>query len=82
MKAKKIHGTNINANDVESQSQAKQIKKYLLDGGKLTFLEALKMFDCARLQARICDLRKEGLQIKTDMILLPNGKRVGQYYIR
>lgn len=80
MRTKKLHGTNINPNEVSSQSQCKQIKAYLMKGGKLTFLDALKMFDCARLQARICDLRKDGMNIKTDMDTLPNGKRVAQYY--
>lgn len=82
MNTKKLNGTNINPNEVESQSQAKQIKKYLLQGGKLTFLDALKMFNCARLQARICDLRKQGMDIVTEMIVLPNGKRVAEYSLK
>lgn len=77
-----MNSENINLNEEQSESQMKQIKAYLLNGGKLTFLSALQKFNCARLQARICDLRKQGMDIVTEMIVLPNGKRVAEYSLK
>ena len=44
-------------------SQEKQILEYLLAGNTLTPIEALNMFGCFRLGARICDLRQRGYDI-------------------
>ena len=73
---------NDNPNEVSSLSQKQQIKNWLLQGKSLTFLQALGMFQCARLQARISELRDEGLNIETEMILTDNGKRIAKYYIK
>ena len=77
-----MNSENINLNEKQSESQMKQIKAFLLGGGKLTFLSALQMFNCARLQARIFDLRSEGMDIVTETIVLPNGKRVAEYSLK
>lgn len=77
-----MNSENINLNEEQSESQMKQIKAFLLNGGKITFLSALQMFGCARLQARIFDLRSEGMDIVTEMIVLPNGKRVAEYSLK
>ena len=77
-----MNSENINLNEEQSESQMKQIKAFLLGGGKLTFLSALQMFNCARLQARIFDLRSEGMDIVTETIVLPNGKRVAEYSLK
>ncbi len=45
-------------------SQKEKIKQYLLTGKELTPLEALKMFGCFRLGARVWDLKKEGYKIE------------------
>jgi hypothetical protein len=51
-------------NDFESQN--KLIKNYLEKGNSLTSLQALNLFGCLRLGARIHDLRHNlGLSIKT-----------------
>ena len=65
--------------DLESQS--KMILDYLSQGKKLTSLEALKLFGCWRLGARIFDLKDKGHNIQTEMIKLSNGKRVAQYHL-
>ena len=44
-------------------SQARQILAYLQQGKEITPLEALRIFGCLRLAARIYDLRKEGVHI-------------------
>ena len=60
-------------------SQSAAILKYLKEGNSITPLEALEMFGCLRLGARIQDLEAEGYTIDSKMIDLPNGKRVAQY---
>ena len=75
---------NINDNLQTSESQNRQILAYLKNGGRITSLEALKMFGCMRLASRINDLRNlyPELTILTERVLTPNSnKRVAQYYI-
>ena len=48
-----------------SQSQSKRILEYLKGGGSLSSLEALRMFGCGRLAARISDLKKQGYNFNT-----------------
>ena len=75
---------NINDNLQTSESQNKQILAYMRNGGRITSLEALRMFCCMRLASRINDLRKRypEIIIKTERVLIPdNNKRVAQYYI-
>jgi len=61
-------------------SQEKQIRDYLFTGKSLTPLEALTLFGCFRLSARIFNLIGYGVPIESKMIEL-NGKRVAQYTI-
>ena len=58
--------------------QADLILEYLQRGHSLTPLEALKLFGCFRLGARIWDLKK-AYQIKKTMVEVGKGKRVAQY---
>lgn len=64
-------------NTIESQRIA--VWKHL-QVSEITPLEALIMYGCFRLGARIYELRKEGKKIKTEMIDI-NGKRVARYSI-
>jgi hypothetical protein len=65
------------------ESHCKQIRKALESGKKLTGMDALYMFGCWRLPARINDLKKSGVRIApTEMIeIISEGKkkRVGRY---
>lgn len=54
-----IMATNINDNETRSASQTKQILAYLQSGNSITPLEALNLFGCMRLQARIYDIERE-----------------------
>ena len=49
-------------------SQRELILAPLITGGRLTPARALWLFGCFRLAARICELRRRGHDIKTDMI--------------
>ena len=60
------------------KSQNTQILNYLSKGKVLTPIEALHMFGCFRLAARIADLRKQGHMIFTD-IVKKNDKKFAGY---
>jgi hypothetical protein len=67
-----------------TESQNKRIRKYLESGKSLTPLDALYQFGCWSLSSRISDLRKQGLNIKSDLIEITSEgktKRVSRYSI-
>jgi uncharacterized small protein (DUF1192 family) len=55
------------------------ILRHLQSGATLTALDALDLFGCNRLAARIADLRAKGYRVQSTLIALPNGKRVASY---
>lgn len=59
--------------------QASKILAYLKQGHTLTSLEALDRFQCFRLGARCWDLKKAGWNIVSEMVTLPNKKRIARY---
>lgn len=65
---------------MKTESQNALIKGWLLNGKSITPLDALNMFGCFRLSARIANLRDEGLPIVTDMVTI-NDKRIARYYL-
>lgn len=60
-------------------SQATDILAHMKKGRAITPLEALDLFGCFRLAARVRDLRDEGHSIHTEEVELPNGKRIARY---
>jgi hypothetical protein len=68
--------------DSQFSSQSEEIKAYLLSGKSLTSLDGLRLFKCWSLTQRIFDLRRKGLTIETEMILLESGKRVAKYKLK
>ena len=62
------------------KSQEKKIAEHLLSGKTITPIEALNLYGCFRLGARIHDLRNGGMSIETRTIS-DNGKRYAQYFI-
>lgn len=73
--------TNENPNPKSSATQCAQIRDWLMQGNKLTSLEALTMFGCLRLASRVHDLRERGLNIQAERITTASGKYVTQYSI-
>jgi len=63
-------------------SHSKEILNHLENGNKITALEALNLFGCFRLGARIYDLKKLGHEIESDMIKIPSGKMVAEYSLK
>lgn len=67
-------------NKESKKSQADAIKDYLLQGHSITPLDALEMFGCFRLGARIADLKKQGYKIESSIKKDERtGKRYGLY---
>ena len=61
-------------------TQTQQILKHLEKGNKLTALEALQLFGCFRLAARVQELRGVGRDIKSQLVKI-NGKRIAEYWL-
>jgi hypothetical protein len=66
---------------MKPDSQNALIKGWLLNGHSITTLDALNMFGCFRLSARIANLKDQGLPIVTDMVTI-NDKRVASYRLQ
>jgi hypothetical protein len=66
---------------MKTDSQNALIKGWLLNGYSITTLEALNMFGCFRLSARISNLKDQGLPVVSEMVLV-NDKRVARYYLK
>ena len=65
---------------MRTDSQNTLIKGWLLNGHSLTTLDALTMFGCFRLSARISNLKDQGMNIMTEMVEV-NDKRIAKYYL-
>lgn len=59
----------------KKQCQADKILRYLIFGNTLTSWEALGMFGCMRLGARIYELKRQGHAIKKEMTRTARGTR-------
>ena len=52
------------------QTQREKILDFLQSGGKLTRLSALRDFGVIELPARICELKKEGIDLPLDALTI------------
>lgn len=60
------------------KSQSKRILQYLQSGKSLNPLQALSLFGCFRLGARIWDLKDAGYKVKSKIVKSDN-KHFSQY---
>jgi|688.fasta_scaffold58693_3 hypothetical protein len=60
-------------------SQSEAILAHLQAGESLTAMQALSLFNCLRLGARVLDLRRAGYDIRSEIIRTPSGKNVARY---
>lgn len=74
---------NVNDNIQSSESQNKRIFAHMMDGKRITSLEALQLFGCMRLASRISDIRRDHpeVNIKVERIETATKKKVAQYYV-
>jgi hypothetical protein len=61
-------------------TQAGRILEHLLAGNRITALDALELFGCFRLAARIHELRRDGWRIEERTVETSSGKRVAEYW--
>ena len=63
-----------------TESQNKRILEHLSLGRTITSLEALSLFQCFRLAARISDLKGKGHNVQSEMVQVgSNKKKVARY---
>ena len=65
-----------------SKSQPEQILGHLKAGRSLTALEALDLYGCFRLAARIKELKEAGWRIISSPAKTPGGARVSRYSLK
>lgn len=65
---------------MSKQSQTEMVLG-MLENGPITALDIFKKTGALCAAERIRDLRAKGYNIVTKMIDLPNGKRVGKYFL-
>lgn len=70
-----------NENLQSCQSQNDKIQAWLLEGRPITSWQAIMMFGCTRLSARIYNLRERGLDIKVRKKITSKGSYIAEYYI-
>jgi hypothetical protein len=66
--------------NTETQTQA--ILRHMRSGYEITALEALKLFNCMRLAARIADIKDMGIDIADRWITRDDGKRFKAYRVK
>lgn len=64
---------------MNTSSQCTAIAKHLRSGKAISPLEALRLFNCWRLGARVWELRKRGMSISKIMVKRGE-KRYARYY--
>ena len=69
-------GATSQGNYTKKKSQNQLILEHLKLNKEITPLEALKLYGCFRLGARIAELREEGYYIRTS---IPKGERYAVY---
>ena len=60
-------------------STTKLLLAHLKAGRSLTTWQAINIFHCTRLAARVFELKERGIKVKTRMLTLRTGVRVAQY---
>ena len=60
-------------------NQASRILAYLRQGHRITPLDALELFGCFRLAARVHELRREGWAIAERTVETASRKRIAEY---
>jgi Helix-turn-helix domain len=70
----------LSQNGGDRESQCRLILNHLKEW-PITAMDALTLYKCFRLAARICDLKKEGYSIDKRMIETMTGEKVAQYFL-
>jgi len=62
-------------------SQKKEILQHLKKHRKINGMEALNLYNCFRLPARILELKQDKHNIDANLITLKSGKKVAEYIL-
>lgn len=62
-------------------TQTEQILNHMKRGRTVSALNALNLFGCLRLAARIHELKSRGHDIKRDSVQVSRGRRIAVYYL-
>lgn len=71
----------VNVNETSCASQKSQILAHLRAGNSITGVQAFYQFGSSRLAARIADIKRDGIEVKSEFVKLPNGKQVKRYFL-
>lgn len=72
---------NENLNVPSCASQCAKIRAWLEEGRSITSWQAIIMFGCTRLSARVWDLRDQGLDVKVRKKITESGSYVAEYFL-
>lgn len=65
----------------KTTSQTETVLRYMQEGRKISPLEALNLFGCFRLGARIWDLKQRGIEIASEMFTNEHGISFSRYWM-
>ena len=68
-------------NTQKTPTQSELIRQHLESGKDITGLDALNLYGCFRLAARINELKDDGLDIKSRPVKTPGGATISQYWL-
>ena len=63
----------------KNPTQTTQILLYLKEGNKITGMDALNLFGCWRLGARIWDIKQLGFNVNRELITTSTKKVIAEY---
>jgi hypothetical protein len=67
---------------MNTETQAQAILRHMRSGYEITALEALKLFNCMRLAARIADIKEMGIDIADRWVTRDDGVRFKAYRVK
>lgn len=67
--------------EVKIKTQRQQILSHLINGKSLTPIDALNLFGCFRLSARIFEIRGQGFEVETS-IVEKKGSKIAEYSLK
>lgn len=67
---------------MKTQTQAQLVYEHMLNKGAITALDALNLYGCFRLAARVKDLRDEGIQIDSEPWRTHGGALIAKYSLK
>ena len=62
-------------------TQNEMVLKYLEEGRLVTSMVAFNLMRCVSLPKRICELKRQGYDIRSTWLNLPSGKNCKSYYL-